>query len=96
MTDSSTRPPFEEIEIRCPRLGGPVSFEYCRVEEHGAPCARSIVCWSVHFDVKRFFEETLTPEEFQERFHRAPPSKLVTLLDLIEQARNVIDKKTED
>jgi hypothetical protein len=96
MTDTPTRPPFEEIQIRCPRLGGLVSFEYCRVEEQGGPCTRAIICWSVHFDAKCFFEETLTPEEFQERFHRAPSSKLVTLLDLVEQARKVIDKPTKD
>jgi hypothetical protein len=37
----------------------------------------------------------LTPEEFELRFHRPPASKLATLMDLIEQAREVIEKPSE-
>jgi len=96
MTDSPKRPPFEEIQIRCPRLGGPVSFEYCRVEDRQRPCTRAVVCWSVHFDAESFFRETMTPEDFEERFHNAPPSKIITLVDLIEQARKTMEKPNKD
>jgi hypothetical protein len=95
MADSSSLPPFEEMQIRCPKLGGLVSFEYCRIEERQGPCRRAVICWSVHFDVERYFRGIVAPEEFEERFHKPPASKLVTLMELIEQARKVIEKPTE-
>jgi len=96
MTDQPSPQPFEEIQIRCPRLGGLVSFEYCRVEDRQRPCTRAVACWSARFDAERFFRENLDPEEFQERFHKAPLSKIATLIDLIEKARKTAEKPPTD
>jgi len=93
MTDSSCSPPFEDIQIRCPKLGGPVSFEYCRIERNPRPCQKTIKCWSFHFDVEALFREILTLEEFGECFLESPPSKVATLLELIEQARKTLEEK---
>ena len=96
MTDFPCNPPFEEIEIRCPKLGGPVTFEYCRIERQPRPCHRAIKCWSFHFDVDAFFRGILTREEFEECFLEPPPSKVATLMELIEQARKTLENKQKE
>jgi len=39
---------------RCPQLGGPVTFEYCRKMNGGLPCVRLTPCWGETFDVQTF------------------------------------------
>ncbi len=96
MTDSVNNPPFEDVQIRCPKLGGPVSFEYCRIEGRPHPCQKSIKCWSFHFDAEAFFREILSPEEFDECFLEPPPSKVTTLIELIEQARKSLEDRKKE
>ena len=91
MTDRSSHPPYEEKQIRCPKLGGPVNFEFCLVERRELPCGRALGCWSRHFDVETFFRQRLSLEDFEKCFAQPQPAKLCTLVDLIDQAR----KRTE-
>jgi hypothetical protein len=79
--------PFEEIEIRCPRLGGPVTFGYCVIEAIDRPCARSITCWSDHFEVESFLRKKLGDETFQLTFNTPQKTKLDSILELIERAK---------
>ena len=95
MNESSVSPPYAEKEIRCPRLGGPVTFEYCRVERGDLPCPRAISCWRAYFDVERHFLDLLGPEEFVACFFTPPQPKVVSLIELIEQARRVADRKEQ-
>ncbi|MBN1345063.1 MAG: hypothetical protein JXQ73_20380 [Phycisphaerae bacterium] len=39
---------------RCPQLGGPVTFEYCRKVNRSLPCVRLAVCWGEQLDVPGF------------------------------------------
>ncbi|HMK34903.1 MAG TPA: hypothetical protein VK463_07555 [Desulfomonilaceae bacterium] len=91
-----TDPPYEEKQIRCPRLGGPVSFGYCLVERRNLPCHRAIVCWSQSFDAEGFFREKLTDEEFDECFVQPPQPKIVTLIEMIEKARKLCTEKKSE
>lgn len=93
---TAANPPYEEKQIRCPKLGGPVFFEYCRVERHDRPCQRAMICWASSFDVEQFFRETLAPEEFEECFLQPPRPKIVTLVELIENARKLCKKESEE
>jgi len=93
MADSGKNPPYEETQIRCPRLGGTVNFEYCRVERIDRPCARSLVCWAAHFDVEGYFREVLSAEAFDSCFAKEPQSKIASLIELIEQAKKVAQQK---
>ncbi|MBM4328731.1 MAG: hypothetical protein FJ118_16380 [Deltaproteobacteria bacterium] len=93
MTESRSKALYEEREIRCPRLGGPVTFAYCRVENAGRPCPRTIVCWQAYFDAETFFREIMTPEEFAETFLQPPRPKMATLIELIEQAKKLAEEK---
>ena len=96
MTERLVLSLYEDREIRCPRLGGPVTFSYCRIENRGRPCSKALSCWTAHFDVEALFRKTMSPEEFQECFFGPPPSKVGTLLELIERARKVIEKDADE
>lgn len=72
-----------------------MTFEYCRIETGALPCSRAITCWSVHFDAEGFFRDDLAPEDFDRAFSTPPTPKLVTLVELIEKARKVMQEKQE-
>ena len=95
MNDNSAGCPYEEKEIRCPKLGGQVNFEYCSQETYGKPCAKALTCWSLYFDAETFFKEKLGEETFLDFFLQPAQTKMVTLVDLIEKAREVAKKDTE-
>lgn len=78
----------DELEIRCPRLGGPVPFTYCeKTGRNGQPCYKVLDCWWQHFDVTAYLRKRLTAEEFEAFLHHRPAPKLSGILDLIAQAR---------
>ncbi len=77
----------DEREVRCRRLGHDVKFHYCRTQEGCTPCPSILDCWWQVFDVRKFLEEALSAEQVEEIADRERPAKVVTLLDLIEQAK---------
>jgi hypothetical protein len=81
-------PPGDDYKIRCPRLGHPISFSYCRSENMGIPCFKTLDCWFEHFPVENYFREALTPEEWGSAFQKPLKTKVMSLLELIEQAKN--------
>lgn len=78
---------YDHLEIRCPRLGGEVTFAYCKKEAGGLPCPRTIICWEPHFPVHAYLKERLTKSEWDRCFNRPPKPKMTTLIELIEEAR---------
>ena len=77
------------FERRCPRLGGDVTFGYCRVcGESQTPCFKVFDCWWESFDVVAFMKTHLSPEAFEALSkNRRPPDKVASLVDLIRQAQ---------
>lgn len=84
--------PHEDRERRCPKLGGPVTFSYCRIESGDMPCSRSLACWSEVFDVSSFFKSIMDEQEFKEHFNQQGRQKVVTLMELIEKAKQTLNK----
>ena len=80
-------PPGDDYEIRCPRLGHQISFSYCRSENRGLPCFKTLDCWYDHFLVEEYFRKELTSEEWDKAFKRSGTNKVLSLLELIEQAK---------
>ena len=80
-------PPGDEYNIRCPRLGHQISFSYCRTENRGLPCFKTLDCWYNHFQVEEFLKEELTPEVWEKVFAGPPKPKMLSLLELIEEAK---------
>ena len=81
------KPPDEAYKIRCPRLGHQISFSYCRLENSGLPCFKILDCWYEHFLVEDYLRRELKPEDWDKAFQKSKKTKLLSLVELIEQAR---------
>ena len=82
-----TTPPNDDYQIRCPRLGHQIHFSYCRQENQGLPCFKTLDCWHTHFDVQTFLKAELDAEQWEKAFCGGPKPKMLSLLELIEQAK---------
>ena len=82
--------------IRCPRLGHQICFSYCRRENHGLPCFKTLDCWYAHFMVEDYLRNELSPEEWGKAFKRSDKTKTVSLIELIEQAKERKQKALEE
>ncbi len=87
MTEST--PPTDAQTIRCPRLGHQIAFSFCRYENKGLPCFKTLDCWYGHFPVEAHLRAELAPEEWAKSFNRPLKPKTVSLLELIERAQKV-------
>ena len=83
-------------EIRCRRLGHPVSFRYCRSQEGNQLCQQILNCWWEQFDVHAFLSENLGEEECRRLVApKQQQHKVVGILELIARAKkSKKDKKT--
>jgi hypothetical protein len=79
---------FDAYQIRCPKLGHAVTFSYCRIENKGLPCYKTLDCWFQYFPVEAHLKEILTEEEWKTSFESERPTKVQSLLELIEAAKN--------
>jgi len=87
----------DDLEIRCPRLGGPVPFTYCeKTGSSGHPCFKVMDCWWQHFDVVDYLKKKLPAEDLAALIDRQPRPKLTGILELIEQARQNSTPDTPD
>jgi hypothetical protein len=78
----------DDMQRRCPRLGGPVAFKYCRFSGSGRqPCWKIADCWWERFDVMGYLKETLSEAEFNALLGERPQPKITSIVELIEQAR---------
>ena len=78
----------------CPRLGHQVEFSYCRTPGSPQPCRRLVGCWEDTFDAQTFVDEHYSPEQIAQM--KAPPDdKMLTLVELIEQAKKSQVEPTE-
>ncbi len=84
---SLPKPPPDQFTIRCPRLGHQINYSYCRFENNGLPCFKTLDCWFPHFDVQANLRDQLTEDEFKKVFQKNAPPKMLSLLELIEQAK---------
>jgi hypothetical protein len=82
---------IDQLERRCPRLGGPVSFAYCQTssEDHSA-CWKIFDCWWECFDVVGHLKKSLTEDRFERLVNAKPKPKIINLVELIAQAKNRI------
>jgi len=79
---------YDNLEIRCPRLGGEVTFAYCKRENGGLPCPRSIRCWSIYFPVESYLREKLTEDEWDNCFNQQPRDKIASIFEIVEKLKN--------
>ena len=85
--DKPIEPPGDDFNIRCPRLGHQIFFSYCIVENYGEPCFKIVDCWHRHFDVVAYLQKHLSPDQWDKLVNRPPKPKVLSLVELIEQAK---------
>jgi hypothetical protein len=74
--------------MRCPRLGGEVSFDYCRREGGDLPCRRIVNCWQPYIPVEAWLRQNLTTEQWDRCFSQKPKEKIASLIELVEAAKS--------
>ena len=78
----------DHLTRRCPRLGGPVSFHYCRqCGDGGEPCWKVFDCWWETFDIVTYMKASLAADQFESLLQTRPKHKVGSLVDLIAQAK---------
>jgi len=78
---------YRALLMRCPRLGGEVSFSYCEREAGELPCRQIIRCWEAGFPVETYLRETLTEQDWERFCGQVPQDRITTLIDLAEAVR---------
>ena len=82
---------FDELETRCPRLGGSVPFDYCRKVAEGLPCNQCLICWETVFPVREYMARVLNEDEWRTAFEQPPSSRLEKILEAASRAVNVTE-----
>ncbi|MDJ0782602.1 MAG: hypothetical protein QNJ22_11555 [Desulfosarcinaceae bacterium] len=78
----------DDRERRCPRIGGPVSFAYCRRSGEGdGYCFKVLDCWWEIFDVERHLRETLSEVQLAALAAKRPKPKVTSLVEMIAAAQ---------
>ncbi|MDM8523959.1 hypothetical protein QUF80_11380 [Desulfococcaceae bacterium HSG8] len=81
-----------QLERRCPRLGSPVSFQYCTTcGDEEQPCFKVFDCWWEDFDVVAYLKDKLPENQFNALAASKPKPKVLSLVELIEQAKKRIE-----
>jgi hypothetical protein len=83
---------YDEKTIRCPRVGGDVTFKYCRFENNMLPCKWIVGCWRMYIDINKFLEDYYSNEELDQIF-ALPKPKIQGLVSMIEKAKKVKAEK---
>ena len=86
MKPTST-PPADSFQIRCPRLGHQIHFSYCRQENLGTPCGKTLDCWYPYFPVAEYLRQELSDADWQDAFEKPVKPKLVSLVDMLEEIK---------
>ncbi len=74
--------------IRCPRIGGYVTFKLCRSEHDFLPCRWVVGCWQEQMNINEFLDEHFSKEDLDKIF-TPPKPKMESLVEMIEKAKKV-------
>ncbi|MBN1558608.1 hypothetical protein JW998_00045 [candidate division KSB1 bacterium] len=77
---------YDDLDIRCPQLGHPLNFSYCRSTHNNTPCRNILNCWFQRLPVERFVQDHF-PAGTIEKLTTPPRPKLQSLVELIEKAQ---------
>lgn len=78
---------YDHLEMRCPKLGGQVTFGYCRREGGKAPCQRTLVCWQPYFPVEAYLKTRMSEADWRCCFMSPAKPRIDSLLECIEEAK---------
>jgi hypothetical protein len=72
-------------EMHCRRLGHPVTLAYCVRESIDLPCRLVVQCWEGRIPVHDYLLTMYSESQIETL--QGPTSKLVSIVDIIHQAR---------
>ena len=79
---------YDQFERRCPKLGHPVKFVYCRIcEDENYFCQKVADCWWEFFDITDYLKNKLPEDKFKTLAAAKPKAKITSLIELIAQAK---------
>ncbi|SLM31605.1 conserved hypothetical protein [Desulfamplus magnetovallimortis] len=78
---------FDKHTGYCRMLGHDVPFSYCRQVQESRPCFKILDCWFDKLPVQEYMDRHYSKDE-QEDILKKPTPKILTLVDLIEKAKN--------
>ena len=78
---------YDDLLVRCPRLGHELTFAYCRKEGGALPCGRVVTCWSGRFPVEDHLRAGMAKEDWERFLLQKPREKVASLLEIIEKAK---------
>ncbi len=77
---------YDRLEIRCPLLGHPLQFSYCRIANLGEPCRKILDCWFERFPVEEFIKQNYSEQVF-EKIIAMPKPKMLSILEIVQRAQ---------
>jgi len=77
---------YDSEQIRCPRLGGDVIFQFCRTCDPPF-CHRIIVCWAGRIDIGTYLAENFSAEQIYAGLGKKPDNKLAQILKAAEKSK---------
>ncbi len=86
---------YDNQKTRCRMLGHEIGFDYCRSGASGRPCRKIFDCWFEKFDIQQFMTTHYTPEEIASIL-TPPKPKMLSLVELIQQARDNAQNKPKE
>jgi len=76
----------DEKTMRCPRVGGEVTFRFCRFENNMLPCRFIVGCWQGQMGIEKLLHEHYSEDELNRIF--APPKpKIESLVGVMEKVQ---------
>jgi len=78
---------YDHLEIRCPMLGHPLTFSYCRSTVGNTPCRKIFNCWFERFPIQDFMQNNFD-QHIIDNLIAPPKPKMLSLLELIEKAQS--------
>ena len=78
---------FDHLVLRCPRLGGEITFAYCRKEQGDLPCPRIIRCWQDIIPVEQHMRIVLSEDEWESCFNVPPKDKIATIFEIADELK---------
>ncbi len=80
---------------RCPMLGGPVNFGYCRKVNDGLPCAKLLECWLQRLPLVEFLKTHYSPDQIQTAFATKRKDRVARMMEAVDNARTDEPPHTE-
>ncbi|MEW6517242.1 MAG: hypothetical protein AB1439_10110 [candidate division FCPU426 bacterium] len=89
------REAHDSLTAYCRLLGHTVAFSYCRSQGLSQLCRQILNCWFERLPIEEYIRAEFGEAELA-RLTRPSPPKMLTLIELIEQARRSGGEPSQD